>query len=159
MESIAGNYGPFSSKLNSSEMLKSKMQIETVNKGLKKDGKEFTQVMGKDEFLKLLVTELQNQDPTNPMQDREFIAQMAQFSSLEQMLNVNKGIGKLVDSVSFQSSFNLLGKNVLIGDDGSENAQPITGTVESVNRKGENVYVGVNGQSYPLTSVIKVEEQ
>ncbi len=46
--------------------------------------------MGKDEFLKILVTQLQNQDPLNPMDDKEFIAQMAQFTSLEQMQNVAK---------------------------------------------------------------------
>jgi len=69
---------------------------------IQKDGKDIAQVMGKDEFLKLLVTELQNQDPTNPMQDREFIAQMAQFSSLEQMLNINKGVEKLANNMSFQ---------------------------------------------------------
>lgn len=46
--------------------------------------------MGKDEFLKILVTQLQNQDPLNPMDDKEFIAQMAQFTALEQMQNVAK---------------------------------------------------------------------
>lgn len=54
--------------------------------------------LGKDEFLKILMVQLQNQDPTNPMDDREFIAQMAQFSSLEQMMNMSKSIDNLVES-------------------------------------------------------------
>jgi flagellar basal-body rod modification protein FlgD len=52
--------------------------------------------LGKEEFLKILMTQLQNQDPTNPMEDREFISQMAQFSSLEQMMNMSNAISSLV---------------------------------------------------------------
>ncbi|MEC5422689.1 flagellar hook assembly protein FlgD [Virgibacillus sp. C22-A2] len=54
--------------------------------------------LGKDEFLKILMTQLQNQDPTNPMDDRDFIAQMSQFSTLEQTMNMAKSIDDLVQS-------------------------------------------------------------
>lgn len=54
--------------------------------------------LGKDEFLKILMTQIQNQDPLNPMDDREFISQMTTFSSLEQMINMNESIGMLVNN-------------------------------------------------------------
>ena len=48
------------------------------------------ETMGKDAFMKILIAQLQNQDPTNPMKDNEFIAQMAQFSSLEQTMKLGR---------------------------------------------------------------------
>ena len=54
--------------------------------------------LGKDAFLQILITQLQNQDPTQPMDDKQFISQMAQFSSLEQMQNVASGIKDLLES-------------------------------------------------------------
>lgn len=71
--------------------------------------------LGKDAFLQLLITQLQNQDPTNPMDDREFIAQMAQFSSLEQMQNMTKAMESLLVSqqqTQLMSYTSFVGKEV-----------------------------------------------
>lgn len=71
--------------------------------------------MGKDDFMKILIAQLQNQDPTNPMQDTEFIAQMAQFSSLEQTMNLTKAFEEFAETqrqsqlIQYNS---FLGKNV-----------------------------------------------
>lgn len=46
--------------------------------------------MGKDEFVKLLITQMKNQDPMNPMDGKDLAAQLAQFSSVEQLININK---------------------------------------------------------------------
>lgn len=63
--------------------------------------------LDKDAFLRLLTTQLANQDPLNPIEDREFIAQLAQFSSLEQMQNLNKnmeGFGKeILESIEIMN--------------------------------------------------------
>jgi len=48
--------------------------------------------LGQNDFLKLLVTQLQQQDPLNPMDDQAYVAELAQFSSLEQLTNINTGI-------------------------------------------------------------------
>ena len=57
------------------------------------------QTLGSDAFLKLLVIKLQNQDPTNPQSDTDFIAQLATFSSLEQLTSINKGITNLSNAL------------------------------------------------------------
>ena len=69
---------------------------------------ESTDAMGKDEFLTLLVAQLQNQDPLNPMESQEFSAQLAQFSSLEQLFNVNDNLGNIQTMLSAQENDNSL---------------------------------------------------
>lgn len=72
--------------------------------------------LGKEDFLKLLVTQLQNQDPLNPSDPTEFTAQLATFSSLEQLFTVNANLGKMAASsgdIERLSALGLIGKEVV----------------------------------------------
>lgn len=74
-----------------------------------------TQSLGQDTFLKLLTTQLQHQDPLNPMDNSEFVAQLSQFSSLEQLTNANdnlQGLAVGMSSVGNATMVNLIGKEV-----------------------------------------------
>ncbi len=77
-----------------------------------KTEREAVKKLGKDEFFKLMVTQMQHQDPMKPYQNEEMAAQMAQFSSLEQMLNVNQNLDKLTQA---QLPLQQLGAGGLIG--------------------------------------------
>lgn len=78
----------------------------------KQERKTGNSVLGKDDFMKLLIAQLQNQDPTNPMKDTEFIAQMAQFSSLEQMMNMGKAFESFAQG---QQQMQLIQYNSFVG--------------------------------------------
>ncbi len=78
-----------------------------------------TNQLGKDDFLRLLVTQLQNQDPMNPLQGTEFVSQLAQFSSLEQMTNINSTLTQnlqasqmMTQSIGNSLAATLVGKDV-----------------------------------------------
>ncbi len=82
------------------------------------DGSE--RQMGKDSFLLLLLTQLQNQDPTNPMENTEMTAQLAQFSQLEQLANMNDAITTMTGYIQAQNQFQtltMIGKDVLAESD------------------------------------------
>jgi len=107
--------------------------------------------MGKDEFLKILITQLSHQDPTQPMQDKEFIAQMAQFSSLEQMTNVASEISKVAALLTRGQAVSLLGKVVEI----AAGSGIVQGTVDEVSG-GEFPQILVNGLFYDASQVQRV---
>ncbi len=71
--------------------------------------------MGKDDFMKLLMAQLQNQDPLNPMDHKEFAAQLAQFASLEKLSHIGSGIDKLEGGMGEEAklqALGMIGKNV-----------------------------------------------
>lgn len=78
--------------------------------------------LGQTEFLSLLVAQLQNQDPLNPMDSADFSAQLAQFSSLEQLMQINQGLAALGEDDGTQQSFDPVG---LLGRDVSANGSSV----------------------------------
>ena len=109
------------------------------------------QSLGKDDFLKILITQLSYQDPTAPMENKEFIAQMAQFSSLEQMTNMAKDFSRLTAMITGTEAASALGKNVEL----IEGENMVQGVVQAVTR-GEIPQVLVNGTFYNWEQVVKV---
>ena len=87
--------------------------------------------LGKDAFLKLLIAELSNQDPLNPMEDREFVSQMATFSSLEQMQNMNKTLESMAEANKF-SAVQYIGKAVAFTKGEGTEAQQVAAVVNHV---------------------------
>ncbi|MFH0974274.1 MAG: flagellar hook capping FlgD N-terminal domain-containing protein [Spirochaetota bacterium] len=110
--------------------------------------------LDKDAFLKLLVTELRHQDPTQPMENKEFISQMAQFSALEQMTNVNKSIQQLNKTSRSAEAYSLLGKNVKAFDPAS--GIKVEGAVTSIFYKNDEIRLMVNGKEIGLNDIHSV---
>lgn len=114
--------------------------------------KEFKNSLDKDAFLNLLVTQLRYQNPLQPMEDKEFIAQMAQFSSLEQAQNTNR-VTKL------NSAYNMVNKliSATIKDEKND-LKDIVGVVETVKVDGNNIYLSVKGTDVPYEYVKEVTD-
>lgn len=133
------------------EKTRTQMQVDSFNKKLSATERSYKSELDKDDFLKILLTQLTHQDPTKPMEDKEFIAQMAQFSALEQMTNMGREFGKLQNVLAANQAVNLIGKNVQITD----GDQVITGMVEEVSGF-EYPQLLVNGKYYELSRIEKI---
>ncbi len=110
-------------------------------------------VLGKDDFLRLLVAQLRNQNPLEPMNDREFIAQLAQFSALEQMHNVSQAVQALSRRQEAAAAFQLVGRRVVV-----QNADGTTteGVVVGVRRREDRFVLVVADREYTLDQLVEV---
>jgi flagellar basal-body rod modification protein FlgD len=115
--------------------------------GLEMNKKAGDRTLGADDFMKILMTQLTAQDPMNPMKDTEFIAQMANFSSLEQMRGLSKSFTAYSSSQQMATAPLYLGCEVTVKDPSSPTGET-KGTVESVTvREGKPALV-IGGKTY-----------
>ncbi|MBI2267004.1 MAG: flagellar hook capping protein [Armatimonadetes bacterium] len=104
--------------------------------------------LDKDAFLKLLMTQLKSQDPLQAMSDKEFMAQLAQFSQLEEMRNLNSGFQQLLGWQQVTQSAALIGKEVQVKVGGDE--ESVKGKVTSIKMENGTPYLMVGGKAYSL---------
>ena len=119
------------------------------------------QELGKDAFMQLLVAQMKNQDPMSPVDNQEYIAQLAQFSSLEEMQVVNENLVALAllqqDNAlmaQLTDSSALIGKSVTYLD--PQSGEPTTGSVDSVRLQDGLALLRIDGNDVPLQNVTEV---
>ncbi|MCL4463787.1 MAG: flagellar hook assembly protein FlgD [Firmicutes bacterium] len=118
------------------------------------------QALGKDVFLKLLVTQLRYQDPLKPQDNSAFVAQMAQFTSLEQLQNVNTTLTQLVTLQSKDANKFVnhapayLGLTVTVA---GENNEPLSGTVSAVEYEQGRPMLVIDGVRHGLEKLLSVK--
>jgi flagellar basal-body rod modification protein FlgD len=110
--------------------------------------------LGKDDFLRLLVTQLQHQDPMNPMDDKDFMGQMAQFSTLEQTTNTASAIQRLDIASRISQSVALIGHQLTyLRADGTSG----TGLAGSVSINGDEIGIHVGDDLVAPSDVLEVK--
>lgn len=108
--------------------------------------------VSQDTFLKLLVTQLQNQDPLNPQDSSQFVSQLASFSSLEQMTTMSKSMETVLET----SVTNLIGKTATVTDT-SNSVGYVTGKITGIQYYADGPAVKVNGTDYPFSAVQNIQ--
>ncbi|MBI5724440.1 MAG: hypothetical protein HZA50_10815 [Planctomycetes bacterium] len=131
--------------------------IPSVTQSLGATGQTLTQTSSastqKVDYLKLLITQLRNQDPTSPMDNNEMASQMAMFSQLEQLENLNKSATRSLALQQMSQASTMIGKTVTYN---TETGQ-MSGRVQAVEVAGDEVSLNINNQNVALTDVIAIQ--
>ena len=110
--------------------------------------------LGQNDFLKLLAAQFKTQDPMKPMEDTAFIAQMAQFTALDQSSSMAKDLAQLRSDQRRVTANSYLGHRVTVdGGDGTSSV----GDVTAIDASGTEPALVINGQAFPLSAVLRVE--
>lgn len=125
--------------------------VDVTESSQKKDKeRKLGSELGKEDFLMLLVTQMQYQDPLEPTDNTEYVTQLAQFSELEAMQNLN-------ETANVSTAYSLVGKEVVIQHENSTgDVIEFQGTVQYVTIQNGEAYVTVDGERYPYSEVVQV---
>lgn len=119
-----------------------------------RDTLEANDGLGQDAFFELLITQLQNQDPLNPMEDRDFIAQMAEFSSLEKTEKLYNLLEDKLSSNQVIQNSNLIGKEIQANIEGIQ----LKGVVDAVKSSDDKVLAVLeNGSEIDISNITQVK--
>ncbi len=140
-------------QMSQGEINKLNYQMKGYNQKLRENHHGSKNQLGEADFMKLLVTQLKTQDPTKPLDDKEFIGQMAQFTSLKQMNVMAKSLTKFTKEFGFTKAVGLVGKEVSWNDDAGKIQ---SGLVKSVKVKGGNTFLNVNGNELTISDITEV---
>ncbi len=113
------------------------------------------QSLGKDEFLKLMVTQLQNQDPLNPTTNEDFLAQLAQFSALEQMQNLNESFTTFSQSIKLGNASALIGKEISFVN--METGEVEVGKVDQISLREGQVFLTANDKEFSFDDIRSIK--
>lgn len=125
--------------------------VDAFNAKLQAKGGQST--LGQTDFLQLLSTQLQNQDPMNPQSDTDFISQMASFSSLQQMNTLTSDFQSFSTYSQMSAAQQYLGKQVILQD---PQMGTVTGTVSSIDTSGSMPKIVINGNTFDVSSIQSV---
>lgn len=124
------------------------MKIKEENKGVVSKNS-----LEEADFLKLIITQLKTQDPTNPMDDKQFIGQMTQFTSMKQMSKMSDNMGVLAKEVGFTKALAMVNKNVTYSD---ANGNVNYGVVQSIKVKNGEAFLNIDGFEVPMSRLEEV---
>jgi flagellar basal-body rod modification protein FlgD len=106
------------------------------------------------DFYKLLIAEMQNQDPTNPVDNKEMVLQLAQFSAVQSTQNLNTNMNNYINTASLSTATSMLGKQVVYVD--SKTGTDVTGTVSAVKKSDSGYAVTVNNTDVALSNIRQI---
>lgn len=140
--------------MSQTEINKLNYQVDAFNTELEADGLGSNLELGQEDFLELLITQLTTQDPTDPMDDKEFISQMANFSTLNQMTEMASSMDNFVQQFSFTKAVSLVDKEVSWV---TESGNYLNGIVDSIKVKDGEAFLNIGGYEVSLDDITEVQ--